>query len=185
MDYLLFATLGFYMLRGWRKGGYFVLLSLIETAVCLSCALLFADGLLNLFNKFGFERFCEKLVDKLTNKINFADHISSQVGQIASKVAHISTFLVTYLLTKIGVAFAKKIFKLNKRSCEGAANSVLGVLVGILKGCCVFFVVYCTLNVAAIVSTSEKLAEFVSNAKFSNGLLSIFEEKIISVFLFH
>ena len=185
MDYFLFSLLGFYAMRGWRKGGYFVLFSLAESVLCFCIAFLLNEHLFNLLSKIGIESFFEKLISNLTDKTNFSAYIGGKDGQIASKLAHISTFLMIYFLAKIVVGCIKKVFKFSKTSCPSVGNGILGAMVGIFKGCFVFFVAYCALNVATVFSSSEKLAGFVANAKLSNGLLSVFEEKIISVFLFH
>lgn len=184
MDYILFAILLLYMLRGWQKGGYYILFSLIETAFCMLAAYLLSDVLQNCLEKVGFLDICQKITNKFVDKFNYQLSLEQKV-KVSIVLGKTVSFLIIYTVARWIVWWLKKVCKRqNKRVCS-VGNSLVGVLVGGIKGCLVFFVVYSALNAISIVSSNENLANLVVSAPISNSLMSVFKEKIISVFLFY
>ena len=181
----MFAILGVYMLKGWRKGGVCLLFSLIESAICFGSAFLFDKTVANALQALGFDSFCEKVTGKLVNRFYISNLNLLSKEQIVSKLTNIVAFLLVYIVSKLILWIVKKIFNAKGNKFVGVGNSILGSLVGAVKGYLVFFVLFNTANVVAMLSESELLMNFVQNAEISKDLISVFEEKIISVFLFH
>lgn len=92
-----------------------------------------------------------------------AAHISTTIGGFVTLVV---TGILLFVLSKLVLTLVEKIFTalVSKVSLLGAVNSILGALIGLLKGAISVCLIFCALALI----TSPEISEFVNQSLFAH-----------------